>query len=363
MNKILKLSTVYTISLLCALTQSTVAASSEQSPALSVLSGRTGSLVDTFLDAKQDRDNIRALCKTTRDDRNHPKPEGVTSGIGYRRTVVNLTVPDAYSAWKRISPSPTDYAGIFGTPGLLESARTLTATADLIAGSRGFYDIERLSNLNHLIIPYAETPYFIDVVRLLHGVRSTLTSLSLQAKSYGNILDTMPLSRIGFERLSSLSLENCHVEIASIRNLAGLPHLTALYLRSLMIREDALNLHAAMEHALNLHTAIASLTNLRKLAISHNPYIGDVGAATIANLHNLRELDLLFTDVGDVGATALATLPNLERLSIVFNRIGNAGATALAAMPRLVGLNLYMNPDISEDMKDALSGQHPFIRF
>jgi Leucine-rich repeat (LRR) protein len=56
---------------------------------------------------------------------------------------------------------------------------------------------------------------------------------------------------------------------------------------------------------------LAQLKNLKRLNISRNQ-VGDAGAVALAQLKNLNSLDISHNQVGDAGAVALAKLKNLK---------------------------------------------------
>lgn len=94
--------------------------------------------------------------------------------------------------------------------------------------------------------------------------------------------------------------------------------------------------------------SLASLSQLYSLKIGgltnrESNQIGDDGAKTLANLSQLRSLDLFDNKIRDEGAKALANLRQLHTINLGTNLVGDEGAKALASLSQLRELHLGCN--------------------
>jgi hypothetical protein len=84
---------------------------------------------------------------------------------------------------------------------------------------------------------------------------------------------------------------------------------------------------------------LAGLTQLRKLTLTDTS-AGDEGMEAIARLENLRTLDLNGTRIGNAGVAKLQTLTELRELDLTDCAVSDAGLTWLAKLPNLEKLDI-----------------------
>lgn len=130
----------------------------------------------------------------------------------------------------------------------------------------------------------------------------------------------------------------CYLEPAYIRSLNrpdALVHFSNTRRKPIEWSIEELRAHGNKLEFLQVTNGLKLLTLCPRLTTLIMPHsnIGPDGAAAIARLEHLRELDLYANRVGDEGAVKLSQLA-LTRLKLSSNQIGDKGAIALAQAPR-----------------------------
>jgi hypothetical protein len=190
--------------------------------------------------------------------------------------------------------------------------------------------------------------------------RLDLIMQRLTAKAIGEIF-----ARPRFDALTWLSVSSNPIGDKGVATIASTPLPS---LRELLVRQVKLTTAAI--------GAIARMPALRELQIQDDPVgdagaralpkqltrlyasgcqITDVGAAAIAELPALVEVDLTQNDgIGDEGARAIARSKSLRRVRLAWDKIGDAGAKALLEMPKLESLELFgckLSPKMAKAVK------------
>jgi len=187
-------------------------------------------------------------------------------------------------------------------------------------------------------------PITDDNLRQLWGLRDCM-SLDLS----GTEVSDAGLSSLVDEarNLVHLDLSNVRVTDRGVADLAGLPRLRALDLKSCQITGEGLsglsqitdldlaNSTIADESLSNL----AQLVRLEKLDIT-GTQITDSGLIHLSNLSALSQLNLSSTSVTDAGLQALQPLDQLESLDLSHTQISEAGMANLQALAQLDALRV-----------------------
>ncbi len=94
----------------------------------------------------------------------------------------------------------------------------------------------------------------------------------------------------------------------------------------------------------DLLRVIVSDTELTTLNLSGSQALTDTGVALLAQLPNVRHLDLSGTAITDAGVAALAALHTLQHISLAWTRVTDAGVRALARCDHLQHVDLNGTP-------------------
>jgi beta-lactamase regulating signal transducer with metallopeptidase domain/DNA-binding beta-propeller fold protein YncE len=100
--------------------------------------------------------------------------------------------------------------------------------------------------------------------------------------------------------------------------------------------------------------AIGEWTQLERLKLPQQLSINVSAARSLAQLVNLKSLDLYYVDIDDASFAELAPLVQLEELDLTHTRITDQGLQTLAHFPQLSNLYLHRFPDwfIPEQLTD-----------
>jgi hypothetical protein len=140
----------------------------------------------------------------------------------------------------------------------------------------------------------------------------------------------------------------------------------------------------------NSMDVIGTLTNLEVLRLYYCKWITDAGLSKLANLVNLKELDLTAWNITDKGLSSLQGLTKLQVLNLSFTGISDRGISYLAhfaqletldlsntaitdtgintligmlrGLPSLQKLILSGDPSISQKVTSRLADQYPQIK-
>ena len=246
MNKILKLATVSTISLLGVFSQSAEGASGVSESLLGVLKNPdTSKNIAGFLGPSDGNDmfaednwtQLSFSCKAAMD------------AIDSLRTRVNLT-----------ETTPEDYHRILTKPHLLENAKTLTARPEFLvhlASMDGRTVMEILPNVHALNI-ITNAPITQEFWEALAHLGTSLTHLSIKNEAHdfsnGDSWDIQPLTTIRWAKLTHLSLDGLYMGDDQARSISALEGLISLHVPYNHIGDDGVD-------------ALATMTNLTKLDV------------------------------------------------------------------------------------------------
>jgi hypothetical protein len=150
-----------------------------------------------------------------------------------------------------------------------------------------------------------------------------------QVAFYGPISDLSVLDRLGaFPRLSTLILNNTHIDDRALSRLRDLRSLTFLSLTNSDVTGPGL-----------VH--LRGLEGLRCVWIDGSP-LCDSGLAELARHHpRLEDLDLGRTAVTDAGLPFVGMLRNLKNLSLDSTAVTDEGLESLILLPSIGRLSLH----------------------
>ncbi len=129
-----------------------------------------------------------------------------------------------------------------------------------------------------------------------------------------------------FIEMRFLDLAHTRFTDAGMRSLAGMNHLSKLYLRDTLITDEGLK-------------SIKDLRELTELDL-YGTRITDAGLVYLKNLTALTKLNLLGAPVTDAGLDQLSGLARLEELNLYRSKVTNAGLEKLKALKQLRSLDL-----------------------
>jgi Leucine-rich repeat (LRR) protein len=262
-------------------------------------------------------------------------------------TYVEPALAHSYNWWRRVNPANITYFPSLGISDLNNHDTSLaTYKAKTVLSFQGIEDASILPSLANDSMFYLEP--LISLQQLL--LRSTINDVGMQ-------------------------------HLLPLKNLTHLECMNAgpFY----PMRPD----YRALTN--NSMDVVATLTNLEVLKLYYCKWVTDAGLAKLANLVNLRELDLTAWNITDKGLSSLQGLTKLQILNLSFTGISDKGINYLAAftqlesldlsntsisdtgintlitmLPRmrsLAKLNLSGNPSISQKTRSRLADQYPQI--
>jgi len=189
-----------------------------------------------------------------------------------------------------------------------------------------------------------------------------LKSLTVFRNSGSEVTDAGVAHLAGMAGLEDLTLDYAAVTGASFDVIAGLPKLRTLglhqtgtkgpvrvtpadfaRLQPLKDRLKELRLTASALPRDEVLDGVGRLASLEKLDVSGHPDvppITDAGVAKLADLRELRDLNLAENKVSDAGVAAVAKLPKLRSLGLYGNPVTDAGVAHLKGHPALERLSL-----------------------
>jgi hypothetical protein len=137
--------------------------------------------------------------------------------------------------------------------------------------------------------------------------------------AHGQLTDDQARELVRFPQLTSLRLSGCaRLTDVGVRAIAQLPNVRTLQLQGTGITDAAVG-------------RLASMTTLRELSLAWTS-VTDAGASLLGTLHALERLDVMGTATGDGTLHALAAIPTLRHLS-TGSRVTDDGVTALHRYP------------------------------
>ncbi len=146
------------------------------------------------------------------------------------------------------------------------------------------------------------------------------------------------------EAVFTLQLGNCSAILdEELKDIVALKNLTTLDLS-----------HCDKLVGLSL-SWICKLPNLQTLKLSHCSRMF-MGFYFLQSITSLRTLDVAFCEVPDPMVEFLSNIPNLTNLNLMCNRITDEGAIYLKKCTQLKHLTLAMNPHITDNTLEYLSG-------
>jgi len=102
---------------------------------------------------------------------------------------------------------------------------------------------------------------------------------------------------------------------------------------------------------------IGNLKKLETLILNHSPHVS-LGLFFLSSLQNLVKLEVSFCEIQDPVVPFIIGLENLKHLNLMCNRLTDEGCAKLVHLKNLTFLNLSMNPLITDETLQALSGLH-----
>jgi Leucine-rich repeat (LRR) protein len=150
--------------------------------------------------------------------------------------------------------------------------------------------------------------------------------------------DLSSLAALGPDTIQVLSLRGTGVNDGALRHVGQLSGLRVLDLSETKVTD------AGISH-------LAGLRNLESLNLSPGELVeegagvGDAALKVIADLPNLRRLELRFTKATDQGVAELARIKSLKRLGLEGTAVTDAGVAHLQGLPCLESLSFGMSYD------------------
>lgn len=185
---------------------------------------------------------------------------------------------------------------------------------------------------------------FTAATAIAYGENHTLENLDISGpwleKNKNPIGDEGVTALVKNQSFKKLGLFRQNVTRIGLTELLKLPHLMSLDLGINFIADDGVALlatHPEQWTELNLvlcnvtdkgAAMIANMPNLRLLDLLQN-HIKDAGAAALSKNTSLKVLNLFANDIHDEGGVALAGNKTLDMLDVAFNRMGIVGLSAL----------------------------------
>ncbi|MFO0903823.1 MAG: M56 family metallopeptidase [Pirellulales bacterium] len=163
------------------------------------------------------------------------------------------------------------------------------------------------------------------------------TLKQLQSLSLASVVATQRLGRMRFTAEGLASLRGL-TELRAL-NLHGHP-VSADVLVSNKLHDVSLG-HPSVDDAVAMR--LAELADLRQLQLSFTS-ITDEGLRKLAGLQQLQQLDVGSDVVSDAGVAAFERHPNLRHFSLRLSKLSDGGVKSIATIPGLTNVSLWAAP-------------------